>query len=148
MIWSGFSKEQPQFLPRASEQISEQFAHEKGKHQGKLSRSTTCSSPFQKLGKTFLLHRNVSGEYKAVTNCPITLAVVLGGTTGLLLLIGLGLLAAVIVLVNLNDLRRWQQYQAWLAENERRLHEHRNPLYQEKGEHSTTFQNPAFGTGN
>ena len=59
------------------------------------------SSPFQKLGKTFLLHRNVSGEYKAVTNCPITLAVVLGGTTGLLLLIGLGLLAAVIVLVNL-----------------------------------------------
>jgi len=82
----------------------------------------------------------------SLTACsePVSLVAVVGGTVGFLLLIGLGLIAAGVVLVNLNDLRRWQQYEAWKAENERRLAEHSNPLYKEKGRQETTVMNPAF----
>lgn len=69
---------------------------------------------------------------------------IIGGTVGTLLFLGLILLVAAIVLINVNDLRRWRQYQAWKAENERRLGEHSNPLYMEKGSTQTTVQNPAF----
>ncbi len=51
---------------------------------------------------------------------------------------------AAIVIVNINDYRRWQQYQAEKAENERRLEGHNNPLYREKAAAATTVQNPAF----
>ncbi len=92
-----------------------------------------------------MVHRNVSGLFRPLSTCdPDSMMIILGGTAGTLLLVGLGLIVAAVVVVNLNDLRRWQQYQAWKAENERRLGEHRNPLYQEKGATTETFHNPAF----
>ena len=76
--------------------------------------------------------------------CTVPITTIVGGTLGALLFLGIALLIATVVIINLNDLRRWQQYQAWLAENERQLGEHSNPLYEEKGANETTVQNPAF----
>lgn len=88
--------------------------------------------------------RNVSGTYQAITSCTaIPMAVIMGSSIGLLLLIGIILLVTAIVIVNINDLRRWKQYQAWKAENERQLGEQANPLYESK---TTTFQNPSFNS--
>ena len=94
-----------------------------------------------------MVHRNVSGLYRALTTCaPDSMLLILGGTAGTLLLVGLGLIVAAVVVVNLNDLRRWQQYQAWLRENEQRLGECDNPLYESKAEKTaeTTIKNPTF----
>ena len=93
----------------------------------------------------FVVHRNVSGTYQALATCyPIPMALVIGSTVGTLLLIGIGLLIAVVVIININDLRRWQRFQAEKQENEMRLAEHSNPLFMEKQNQSTTVQNPAF----
>ncbi len=99
----------------------------------------------QRPGSLFVVHRNVSGRFRPLSTCdPDSMMLILAGTTGTLFLVGLGLIVAAVVIVNLNDLRRWQQYQAWKAENERRLGEHSNPLYQAKGATTATFKNPAF----
>ena len=95
------------------------------------------------MSNVYVIHREVNGTWQALTTCSaVPLALILGTTFGTLFLVGIGLLVAAIVIININDLRRWQQYQAWKAENEGRLGEHSNPLYQEK---ATTFKNPAFG---
>ncbi len=104
------------------------------------TKTKTKTFPFpQRTGSVFVVHRNASGKFRAQSTCsPDSLAIIMGGTAGTLLLVGLGLIVAAVVVVNLNDLRRWKQYQAWKEENERRLAEHRNPLYQDK------IMNPAF----
>lgn len=102
----------------------------------------------QSLRNVFVVHRNVSGAYQALATCyPIPMALVISSTVGTLLLIGIGLLVAVVVIVNINDLRRWQRFQAEKLENEMRLAEHSNPLFKDKPDSSTTIQNPAFGSG-
>jgi hypothetical protein len=72
----------------------------------------------------------------------VSLAIVMGTSMGALLLVGLGLLVAAVVIINVNDLRRWKQYQAWKMENEDRLGQVTNPLYEDKEE---IFQNPMYG---
>eukprot|EP00095_Tigriopus_kingsejongensis_P005832 maker-scaffold425_size175135-snap-gene-0.46 protein:Tk05832 transcript:maker-scaffold425_size175135-snap-gene-0.46-mRNA-1 annotation:"integrin beta-5-like" len=95
-------------------------------------------------GKIFVAFRNVSGVYQAATSCTaVPMALIVGSMIGLLFIAGIILLVASIVIVNINDLRRWQQYQAWKGENERQLGEQSNPLYESK---TTTFQNPAFSS--
>ncbi len=79
------------------------------------------------------------------------MAVILVSTLGTLTLFFIGLIVAGVVIVNINDLRRWQQYQAWKVENERRLgSQQSNPLYQKKATAAatTTVQNPMFSSDN
>ncbi len=77
------------------------------------------------------MHNLLNGTWTPRSNCGgLSLAVVIGSSMGTLLFIGLCLLIAAVVIININDLRRWKQYQAWRRENEERLGAVTNPLYE------------------
>ena len=77
------------------------------------------------------VHNELNGTWTPKSNCGgLSLAVIIGSTTGTLIFIGLALLVAVVVIININDLRRWKQYQAWRRDNEERLGVETNPIYQ------------------
>lgn len=90
-------------------------------------------------------HKFLNDTWTPKSNCGgVALAVVFGSSLGTLLFIGLVLLVAAVVIININDLRRWRQYQAWKRENEERLGVATNPLYESKPKEET-FHNPAYG---
>lgn len=78
-------------------------------------------------------HKDVNGTWRPLSTCSaVPLVLIVSSTVGTLLLVGMGLLVAAVVVININDLWRWQQYQAWESQNVANLPMGMNPLYVEK----------------
>ena len=66
----------------------------------------------------------------------------IASAAGIFLAIIIGAVVAIIVLINLRDLREWKQYMADKAEAEARFTEKQNPLYRSSMMQVT--KNPTF----
>lgn len=65
------------------------------------------SDHWQGSGNVFVVHHKVNETWQALGSCyGLPIALVVGSTVGILFVIGIGLLVATIVIINLNDLRR------------------------------------------
>merc|ERR1712037_642952 len=94
------------------------------------------------VGMVLVVHNLLNDTWTPFTSCTgISMAVVIGSSMGSLFFLGICLLIAAIVIINVNDYRNWKKYQAWRKENEERLGAVTNPLYEERKSSSETFMN-------